>query len=411
MDALIVCALVLGLLWSVIAEQLARWLISGPLFFVLGGMLASVFFGQNLAQELSTTLAEKMIELILAVTFFSAAIEVRGGLNWAQAKLVIRLLFIALPLSIAFAFFTGRALLPHFPWAVVLVLACILIPTDFSTAGAMLRDERIHPRLRNTLNVESGYNGGLVSPLFVFALAVAEGTRSVFLSLNAVEHAAWWAILSILVGLVIGSIFGWLVAECSKYDFMTAQSVRVGILALPLVTYAVAVGLNSNGFVAAFVAGISYRFTRARAGGDDVMERPELALVDDIGVFATAAIWFLFGCVSLTVLDGQFRWRLVLMAILALTVFRILPVFVSLIGSQTSWRERAVMGLVGPRGIAAIMCALLAFNTLDHYHGMSILYAGTFLVFGSLLMHGIVDPLITGTVLGIGRSKAPKHVM
>ena len=37
----------------------------------------------------------------------------------------------------------------------------------------MLRDERLPERVRNVLNVESGYNDGFVAPVFVFALTLA----------------------------------------------------------------------------------------------------------------------------------------------------------------------------------------------------------------------------------------------
>ncbi|WP_396653617.1 cation:proton antiporter, partial [Microbacterium lacticum] len=54
------------------------------------------------------------------------------------------------------------------------------------------------------------------------------------------------------------------------------------------------------------------------------------------------------------VLDG-FDPRLLLVALLALTVFRVVPVYVSMLGSSVSWRDRTALGFIGPRGTATIV--------------------------------------------------------
>jgi NhaP-type Na+/H+ or K+/H+ antiporter len=46
-------------------------------------------------------------------------------------------------------------------------------------------------------------------------------------------------------------------------------------------------------------------------------------------------------------------WRHVAFALLALTVVRIVPIALSLLGTETSWRDRLVLGWLGPRGFTA----------------------------------------------------------
>jgi hypothetical protein len=47
---------------------------------------------------------------------------------------------------------------------------------------------------------------------------------------------------------------------------------------------------------------------------------------------------------------------------LALTLFRAVPVYASMLGSPVTWRERTYIGLIGPRGTASIVFGLLAYN-------------------------------------------------
>ena len=55
---------------------------------------------------------------------------------------------------------------------------------------------------------------------------------------------------------------------------------------------------------------------------------------------------------------------MVLFCLLALTVVRLLPVLVAMLGSPFSWRERLLIGWLGPRGTTSIVFGLLAFNVL-----------------------------------------------
>ena len=49
-----------------------------------------------------------------------------------------------------------------------------MVPIDFAPAPSIVRDGRIPGRVRDLLNVEAGYGDGIISPIFVFALVVAD---------------------------------------------------------------------------------------------------------------------------------------------------------------------------------------------------------------------------------------------
>lgn len=99
-----------------------------------------------------------------------------------------RLLLIGMPLTIGLGMLVGWVLCGGLdPWAVALV-AAILAPTDAALAAELIRDTRIPARVRRILNVESGLNDGLVTPVVAFFLAATVSVVST--DGSNVAHAA-----------------------------------------------------------------------------------------------------------------------------------------------------------------------------------------------------------------------------
>lgn len=365
---------------------------SGPLTVIALGAVAGLFFGQDLGEHLDTGIAEKIVEIVLSVLLFVDATEVRRGFLGGEGRIVARLLTLALPLSLLATAAAAALLVPGASWALILVIACIITPTDFAATAGMLRDRRIGSRVRNSLNVESGYNDGIVSPLFLFALAAAEGREAEGIG-PALEGAVAASGVAILVGATVGGAVGLAAKHAVAAGWLTNQSLRVGLVVLPLLVYAVALSLGGNGFVAAFVAGIAFRTTRlGRSHSDANLDHHEMSAVDDVSVVSSLAIWFVFGAtVVLTVEAGAF-WGLILLGFLALTALRMIPVYLALLGSETTWRERTAIGIGGPRGTASVVFGLLAFNALREDEANAALYITMVVVLGSVIFHGIAAP-------------------
>ena len=110
----------------------------------------------------------------------------RGRLFGNDTLLAARLLALAMPLSFLLALGLGLALLPGVPWAVLLVLACAVVPIDFAAADSLVRDPRVPERVRDAINVEGGYNDGIASPVFSYALLLA-GTENGFRGSSSVR--------------------------------------------------------------------------------------------------------------------------------------------------------------------------------------------------------------------------------
>ena len=107
-------------------------------------------------------------------------------------------------------------------------------------------------------------------------------------------------------------------------------------------------------------------------------------------------VWFLAGgLVQLTFAQG-IRWQWIVIAVAALTVLRILPVAISLVGTGLRWQSVLFVGWFGPRGLATIVFALLAFEELGPDDPVMVDIAGivAVTVILSVFAHGISSGIL-----------------
>lgn len=372
--------------WALLARRLEQWRITAPIFLVLAGVAASFTIERGLAEALDGHVAERVAEVILAVLLFIDATDVRGGLFGREPRSAMRMLFIALPLSLAMAVLLGLWLLPDLDWAMLVVIACVVMPIDFAPAASILRDQRIPERVRNLLNVEGGYNDGIVSPLFIFALVLAGDTSNAVTPWDALSSAVPQAIKGIVVGACVGAVLAVAANVAGRREFMTGQSRRLILVAAPLLSYGLSLGIDGNGFVSAFVCGIAIKYLWRTPG-----VRDDLALIDDVGFLMTAAMWFVIGGVAVLALSSV-PWQVMVFCLLALTLVRMVPVVVALLGSTFSWHDRLLVGWLGPRGTTSIVFGLLAFNALPNDEQVDSLTMVVVVVLGSVVLHGVGAP-------------------
>jgi sodium/hydrogen antiporter len=387
MLALIVIMLLL-LGWALIAGRLARYSVTAPLALLAAGTLLTAGSNPVFIFDIPYDAAEHIVEVILAILLFTDATEVPGGILGRYPRLTLRLLLIALPLSLLLAWLFGVVLFDVPDLWLIAVVAAIVMPVDLAPAIAFVRDRRIPERLRQVLNAESGLNDGIVAPVFLFCLAAATAAGG-----EALEDAAIDAVPALAIALVVGAVVG-VAAARILHRSLTAgwtqpSALRLGVLTLPLLAYAVAVLAGGNGFVAAFVAGVFFEPEARRLPPD------ALHLVEDVGGLLSLAMWFIFGTiVNDTLVGGYITWQIVVYVVLALTVARMLPVAVSLIGTDVSGRDRLFLGWVGPRGVASLVFGLLAFLDLSTPEGRFVLTVTVVTVVSSIVVHGLSTGIV-----------------
>jgi NhaP-type Na+/H+ or K+/H+ antiporter len=168
---------------------------------------------------------------------------------------------------------------------------------------------------------------------------------------------------------------------------MTDQSKRLIPVAAPMLAYGSSLAVGGNGFVSAFVCGFAFNYLRRSQA-----IRAELELLDDIGFLLSAGMWFVFGATAVLALTFGVSWGMLLFCLLALTVVRLLPVLVAMLGSRFSWAERLLVGWLGPRGTTSIVFGLLAFNVLAGEDERAVLMTMVIAVLGSVMLHGVGAP-------------------
>ncbi|NYE35357.1 NhaP-type Na+/H+ or K+/H+ antiporter [Nocardioides cavernae] len=389
---------VIALAWCLCSTLLERVYLRTPLVMTGAGMVVGLFTHGRLADVLESGLTTTVAEIVLAVLLFVDATEVRRGrLLGSDLGAVTRLLALALPVSIAAGLAVGVGLLPYLSWAAVLVLACAVVPIDFASAETLLRDRRLPRNVREVVNIEGGYNDGIVSPVFAYALLLA-GTVGGGHEEGPAVGAVQAVVIAVLVGSSAGTATGWLLARAQQLGWTSPQSSTIAILVLPVLVYAVAVVASGNGFVAAFVCGVTFRQVHRRHRPHDsrASAADDHRLLDDVTSLLSIAMWFVFGNVVVLVLtSGYVDLPVIVFSLAVLTVVRAAPVLIALVGSSLSPRERLMVGVIGPRGTTSIVFGLLAFNQLaDPTEAYTVLGVTALVVFGSVLLHGLAMPIV-----------------
>lgn len=410
MIALIVCGMVALLVWSLFSERLRRWHVSAPVAMVVCGIGTGFFFLEQISTELDTDVAERVVELILAVLLFVDATVVRGGFLGGERGIVARLLALALPVSLALTILVGVPLLGVSSFTVVLVITLVVIPIDFAAAPGFLRDRRIPSRLRHSLAVESGYVDAVRAPIFAFALVVVQHPEKSHSLLELLEHALPDIGFAVLIGVGVGGIAGLLARASVLRGWVRIERLQLGIVLIPLITYAGAIALHGNGFVAAFLAGLSYKMTRLRGEEhhrDDALHK-ELGAVDNLGEISSLLMWFVFGSVTTLMFFAEVRWSWILFGLLALTLLRMLPIYLAFLGSRLPFREQTALGYLGPRGTSTIVFGLLAFNALSGDDDTAALYVMVVTVLASVVLHSLFGPVLMRRIFRVSRSAPPR---
>ena len=293
-----------------------------------------------------------------------------------------RLLLIGLPLTIGAGYLVARGLFPDIGVWLALLLAAALAPTDAGLGAATVLNPVVPVRVRRILNVESGLNDGLATPVVLFAIAATAGGKPE----DAVLHAVRELGLGALVGVLAGVLCGWLLEQARKSRWAQHDLLPIGALAIPLLCYFGAVTLGGNGYIAAFIAGTA--FASAQTSVQQVNDN--LEMTDLVSAFLGYAVWVLFGITAAAHLGSFLRWQTLLFAALSLTVLRMVPVALSLLGSGLRPQTVAFVGWFGPRGLASVVFALITFESLGATPQVTtVLGVITATVILSVIVHGI----------------------
>ena len=370
------------------ARALDRIDVTAPIAFVAAGALLSL--GLPELGERAQSALTLLTELTLALILFHDAAQVRPRQITADRGLMVRLLLIGLPLTIAAGWLLGRLVFPGMPVLMLLLLAAAVAPTDAGLGAATVLNPVVPVRVRRMLNVESGLNDGLCTPFVLFAIATLAGEEGVA-PRESVTSAVIELAVGILVGVAVGAAAGFLLGWSRQHGFSSRHTRPLAVAVLPLLAYFGAEVAGGNAFVSAFVAGTAF------AGAARWLEEEEssLALTEALADPLGFAVWLTFGFIAVPLLVEHVGWAEVVFAVLALTLLRMGPVALALLGTGLRPQTVAFVGWFGPRGLASVVFTLLAAEGLDLDEDLvRVISAICLTVLLSVLAHGFsADPL------------------
>ena len=340
-----------GMLYAVLSARLGRTVVTSAIFFLTAGILLGDAVLGWFSVEADSGVLRLIAETTLALVLFSDASKINLGALTRELAVPARLLGIGLPLTIVAGIASALLVFPGLSVVEAALLAIAVAPTDAALGQTVVSDERVPSRIRQGLNVESGLNDGLCVPLLLIALAFAsaEGgadTEPVRLVLEEIGFG--------IVGGLVAGILGAVAVRIGRKRGWTAQAWAPLVpLAATGLAYGLATVLHGSGLIAAFTAGLAFG---AIASSE---EEKAAEMIETVGDAFSAATFLVFGASIVPIMLDGMGWAPLVFAVLALTIVRMVPVALALLGTGARTPTVAFVGWFGPRGLASIVFAVL----------------------------------------------------
>lgn len=388
--------LLLGGIGAVII--LAHWLprfvsrrepAAAPLL-LLFGMLAGWTFPELtlLPDPRSTPRPWELIsEMAVIVALFASGLRIDRLRPWRRWNATIRMLALAMPLTILSVALLGTGLM-GLTAAGAILLGAVLAPTDPVLAGDVQvgppQEGAEHP-VRFTLTTEAALNDGLAFPFVYLGLIVAA---------QGLNPGAWlsdWLLVDvgfrIAAGVAMGVAGGWALGQVL---FVVPRGAALadtasGVVALAgvLLCYGTTEVVEGYGFIAVAVMGLTLRRIE--------IAHPFHRRLHDFGEaieHALSALLLVALGGALPVLLVDLTWQHLIVALTLLLVARPLAAWISLIGSPLKGRNRALVAVYGVRGIGSIYYLCYAGSHMQFVNEAQIWSLVGLVILLSTMLHG-----------------------
>jgi NhaP-type Na+/H+ or K+/H+ antiporter len=154
---------------------------------------------------------------------------------------------------------------------------------------------------------------------------------------------------------------------------------------LAILAFAFAESVEGNGFIAAFVAGLG--LTAAITSQDVKHQVQEFGETE--GMQLILIVFLIFGLAMVPVAAPYWGLRELIYALASLTVIRMVPVAISLIGVRLDWQTITFIGWFGPRGIASVLYLLMAVAAIGFGGYEQVMSVIVLTIMISVFAHGI----------------------
>ncbi|GGE94727.1 cation transporter [Sphingomonas prati] len=340
-------------------------------------------------------ITERFTEFVVIIALMGAGLKIDRVFSWRDWAVTWRLLAVTMPLGIlAITLLAAWGI--GLPWAIALLLAASLAPTD----PVLAADIQVGPpktgdedEVRFGLTSEAGLNDGFAFPFvhLAIALATVAATGEPWFG-EWLGYRVFWEIgVGVVAGWVIGRAFGWLTFHVSAETKLVQTGDGLIALAATCVSYGFTEIVHCYGFLAVFVTALTFRGTHRdhdfHHNMHDVTEQIErLAMMVLLLLFGGAVVSGLFSAVS---------WLDVVAAIVILLVIRPLTGLLGLAGLKADRSEKLTLAFFGIRGVGSLYYLAYGLNHME-VSGVERLWGivGLVILF-SVVLHGLtVTPIM-----------------
>ncbi len=380
--ALIAIFLVLLFFHVLISRRLDQTIITAPMAFTVAGLLVWFAIPELCGWAFGRRFFLVAAEIGLVMLLFTESSRTDWAVFKSVRHLCTRLLSAGMLLTILLGAIVAKALFHQIAFWEAGILASILAPTDPCLGQVIVTSPLVPTRIRQALNVESGLNDGLSVPFLLFFIAIG-GAATGGGSSHLIRFILQQLGLGSLVGIGIGLLGGWLLGIAYRREWMAPSLQQLGVVMLPLLCAMASEAVGASMFIAAFVAGLA-----VQAGFKDAASR-SVEFGEQWGQLLNLFMFFIFGVMAAQSWP-QFNFLCLLYAVLSLTVVRMLPVAISLIGTRLCPATVLFMGWFGPRGLGSIVLGLVSLEHVSQKPEVpTIRLAVTMTVLLSVLAHGL----------------------
>jgi len=372
-----------GLLaFSLVSGRLRDSVLTPPLAFIAFGFVISRS-GLGMADISPGHSAIHLVaELTLILVLFSDAARIDLRHVRRDHNLPVRMLTIGLPLTILFGGMLASLMFPAFSVWEAALLAALLAPTDAALGQSVVSAAAVPVRVRQAINIESGLNDGIALPAVLLFASIAAGVA-------AADAPDWlrFTLLQVTLGPLCGALLGYagarLLDTAAERAWASESFQGIGILALAVFVYVFTEFIGGNGFIAAFIGGMVFGNT-LRHPCNFLFE-----FMETEGQLLVLITFLLFGAVLLPDALPQVDASLIVYALLSLTLVRMIPTAMALMGTRLRVPTTLFLGWFGPRGLASVLFVLLILETAAVPHREELLAITVITVALSALLHGI----------------------
>ncbi|KJY84401.1 sodium:proton antiporter [Vibrio galatheae] len=380
-----VMSLIAGIVffYTLIAKRIENSGISGPIVYVCLGLLLGEYGFGVIGGSAQANEIRLFADLTLALILFSDAANSNLAVLKQKAMYPIRMLLLGLPGAIVLGTLAAVVLLDVLSFVEAAILATMLAATDAALGKAVISNPKVPAPVSEGLNVESGLNDGLCVPVLLLLIAVATSSSDAELTTS---HALMVFVEELGIGAIVGLSLAFIGAKLLQWsaskDWLSEVWAQLTVGAIALCSFGLAQTLHGSGYIAAFTGGLLFGHLASR-------HKHQLVLTtESIAELLAMLTWILFGAAVIGQVIGLFSANMIIYALVSLTVVRILPIYLSFLGTSVSAGHRWFMGWFGPRGLASIVFTIIVLDA-DLPGGKFIALTVTCTVILSLVLHGI----------------------